>query len=174
MLIIPSKELLLITAEESKEIFLFDPKTTSVLTKYHSEPAMSKALAYYPNSNQFLTSFNNKTFITVWSSDCQEPLNKVSTVDMITFMKVSKDKNILFAGSHNGNLYIWEIPTGILIRKASVHGGEVKKIIEYKRGYLMTCSSKEVKIWSLSSFYIERERSTPIKIINSILDIIDV
>ena len=129
MLIIPSKELLLVTAEESKEIFLFDPKTSSVLTKYHSEPGMSKALAYYPNSNQFLTSFNNKTFITVWSSDSQEPLSKISSVDMITFMTVSKDKNILFAGSQNGNLYIWELPTGILVRKASIHSGEVKKII---------------------------------------------
>jgi len=62
---------LLITAEESKEIFLFDPKTTSVLTKYHSEPSVAKALTYYPNSNQFLTSFTNKTFVTVWSTDCQ-------------------------------------------------------------------------------------------------------
>jgi len=123
MLIIPSKELLLITAEESKEIFLFDPKTTAVQTKYHSEPSISKTLAYYPNSNQFLTSYNNKTFITVWSTDCQESLNKVSTVDMITFMSVSKDKNILFAGSQNGNLFIWELPTRILIRKVSVHSG---------------------------------------------------
>lgn len=38
----------------------------------------------------------------------------------------------------------------------------------------MTSTQKEVKIWGLSSFYIETERSTPIKIINSVLDIIDV
>ena len=123
MLIIPSKELLLITAEESKEIFLFDPKTTAVVTKYHSEPSMSKALTYYPHSNQFLTSFNNKTFISVWSTDSQEPLSKISTVEMVAFMTLSNDKNVLFAGSQNGNLYIWELPTGILIRKASVHSG---------------------------------------------------
>lgn len=71
MLIIPSKQLLLITAEDSKQIFLFDPKTTSVHTKYHSQASISKTLAYYPHSNQFITSYNNKTFVTVWSTDNQ-------------------------------------------------------------------------------------------------------
>jgi WD40 repeat protein len=93
---------------------------------------------------------------------------------MITCLQISTDKNILFGGSNTGNLYIWELPSGILIRKVSIHSGEIKKIVEYKSGYLMTSSQKDVKIWSLSSFYIETERSTPIKIVNSILDIIDV
>ena len=38
----------------------------------------------------------------------------------------------------------------------------------------MTSSKNEIKIWSLASFYIETERSTAIKIINFILDIIDI
>jgi WD40 repeat protein len=74
---------------------------------------------------------------------------------MITYLLVSRDGTVLFAGSHAGNLYVWELPTGILIKKTSCHSGEIRKIIEYKPGYLMTCTQKEVKIWSLSSFYLE-------------------
>lgn len=57
-------------------------------------------------------------------------------------MQLSQNKNILFGGSQNGNLFIWELPTGILIRKVSIHSSEIIKIIEYKNGYLMTSSQK--------------------------------
>lgn len=87
---------------------------------------------------------------------------------------MSKDKNVLFAGSANGSLYVWEMPSGILIKKMAAHSSEVKRIVEYKPGYLMTCSSREIKFWPLLSLYIETERSTPIKTINSVLDIISV
>jgi WD40 repeat protein len=57
-------------------------------------------------------------------------------------LQLSQNKNILFGGSQNGNLFIWELPTGILIRKVSIHSSEIIKIIEYKNGYLMTSSQK--------------------------------
>ena len=36
---------------------------------------------------------------------------------MATYLLVSKDKNILYVGTKNGNIYIWQLPSGILLKK---------------------------------------------------------
>lgn len=69
-------------------------------------------------------------------------------------MTISNAGNILFAGSSNGVLYIWDLPSGILLKKSSVHSNEIKKIINFKSGYLLTVSKNEIKIWVLSSFLL--------------------
>jgi WD40 repeat protein len=69
-------------------------------------------------------------------------------------MTVSNQGNILFAGSSNGVLYVWDLPSGILLRKLSVHSNEIKKVINFKFGYLLTASKNEVKIWPLSAFLL--------------------
>lgn len=72
-MIIPSKEVLLITPTDSKDIFLFDPKTACVLHKYTTESAVASALAYYQQGQQFIIPHLNNTYVNVWETDAQEP-----------------------------------------------------------------------------------------------------
>lgn len=73
MLIIPSREVAIISASENKEIFLFDPKTTAVIQKYKDDAYISSTIAYYPNAQQFVAPQQSKTFLNVWSTDANEP-----------------------------------------------------------------------------------------------------
>lgn len=70
-MILSSKECLIISSQENREFFLFDPKTTAVLHKYRDDCFLS-SLAYYTRSQQILGQQINKTFVNVWSYDSQE------------------------------------------------------------------------------------------------------
>jgi hypothetical protein len=54
-----------------------------------------------------------------------------------------------------GNLYYWELPTGILIKKKSLHPTAIITILAFKQNHLITASKNEIKIWSLYSLLIE-------------------
>jgi WD40 repeat protein len=119
-MILPSKECLIINSQENKEFFLFDPKTTAVLHKYRDDCHLSN-LAYYPRSQQILGQQNNKTFVNVWSYDSQEAEIRISMNETMMVLQVSKDSHYLIGGGITGNVYFWELPNGILIKKKMVH-----------------------------------------------------
>jgi pre-rRNA-processing protein IPI3 len=93
-----------------------------VLHKYRDDCFLS-ALAYYPRSQQVLGQQINKTFLNAWSYDSQETELRVSLTETLTALKVTADGHYLLGGGATGNLYFWELPSGILIRKKAVHSG---------------------------------------------------
>jgi hypothetical protein len=46
-MILSSKQALIISANENKEFFMFDPKTTAVLHKYRTQEAIEPHHVYY-------------------------------------------------------------------------------------------------------------------------------
>ena len=172
-MILSSKECLIISSQENREFFLFDPKTTAVLHKYRDDCFLS-SLAYYPRSQQILGQQVNKTFVNVWSYDSQEAELRVSMNETMTALLVSQDNHYLIGGGITGNLYVWELPNGILIKKKMVHSTEVKHVLEYENHHVITASKNEVKIWPLSSLFIEVDHSSALKTYTSVLDIISV
>lgn len=63
----------------------------------------------------------NNSFVNVWETDTQEPRKfSVGENDKITSLTLIEG-NILYMGSSQGLLYIFELPTGILIRKVQLH-----------------------------------------------------
>ena len=65
------------------------------------------------------------------------------------------------------------MPSGLLLRKRSVHSSVIIKIMEYKSNHLVTVSKNEVKIWGLSGIVMEEESVPALKQYNSLLDILD-
>jgi hypothetical protein len=51
--------------------------------------------------------------------------------ETMTALLVLKDSHFLIGGGITGNVYFWELPNGILIKKKMVHSTEIKHIIEY-------------------------------------------
>lgn len=47
IMILSSKQALIISANENKEFFMFDPKTTAVLHKYRTQEAIEPHHVYY-------------------------------------------------------------------------------------------------------------------------------
>ena len=66
---------------------------------------------------------------------------------------------------------MWEMPSGILLRKKNVHTGAIVAIVPYRNNHLISASKTEVKVWSLSSLLIEEDNSPALKQYTSILDI---
>lgn len=70
----------------------------------------------------------------VWDADA-DAARKFSVGDgeRVTAMAVGEG-NVLFVGSGNGGLYVYEMPSGILVRKVQLHsmGQELRAIILLK------------------------------------------
>lgn len=141
--------------------------------KYRDDCFLS-GLAYYPRSQQLLGQQLSKTFLSVWCYDAQEAELRVSMAETMTALLVSADGHYLIGGGVTGNLYVWELPNGILIKKKMVHATEVKQVLEYENHHIVTASKNEVKIWPLSSFFIEADHSSALKTYTSVLDIVSV
>jgi hypothetical protein len=92
----------------------------------------------------------------------------------MTVLSITPDGHFLIGGSITGNLYYWELPTGILLKKKSLHPTAMISILHFKQNHLITVSKAEVKIWSLYSILIEEDNSPSIKQFNSLLDIVGV
>ena len=99
---------------------------------------------------------------------------RVSLAESLSSFTVSSDGHYLLGGAVTGNLYFWELPSGLLIRKKVVHASEVRRILEYRNHHIITASRNEVKVWPLSSLFIEVEHSAALKTYSSVLDIVDV
>lgn len=72
-MIVPSREVLLISAADKKEVFMFDPKTACVLQTYSSESELAATAAYFELGQEFLIPHLNNTYINVWDTDAQQP-----------------------------------------------------------------------------------------------------
>lgn len=92
--------------------------------------------------------------------------------ETLTSLAVSTDAHYLLAGGATGNLYFWELPSGMLIKKKLVHSTEVKQVLEYRNNHLITASRNEVKVWPMASLFIEPEHSSPLKSYVSVLEIV--
>jgi hypothetical protein len=82
----------------------------------------------------------NKTFVTVWGHDSQEAVLRISLTESLSCMLVSADGHYLLGGAVSGNLYFWELPSGLLLRKKLLHATEVRRIVEYRNNHLITAS----------------------------------
>jgi hypothetical protein len=141
--------------------------------KYRDETFLS-ALAYYPRSQQLLAQQINKSFLTVWSHDSQEADLRISLAEALTSLVVSADGHYLLGGAVTGNLYFWELPSGLLVRKKLVHATEVRRVLEYRNHHIITASRNEVKVWPLASLFIDLDHSAALKTYASVLDIVEV
>ena len=104
-MIISSKEALLITANDHKEFFMFDPKTTAVLHKYRTQEMLTH-IAYHQHSQQILAQQLDKTFISLWNWDSQEVEIKMSLSETMSTLKMSGDSHYLLGGSSTGSNYL--------------------------------------------------------------------
>lgn len=73
-----------------------------------------------------------------------------------------------------GTVYLWEMPSGILLKKKNMHTGAIVAIVPYSNNHVISASKTEVKIWSLSSLLIEEDNSPALKQYTSVLDILAV
>ena len=158
-MILSSKEALLVSAADNKEIFLFDPKTTAVLHKFRDD-SLTESLAYYPSAQQVIAQQTGRTFLSVWSSDSIQPELRVSLDDRMSVLELTSDGHFLVGGSGKGMVYLWEMPCGLLLAKKNTNGEEIRAVIEYKEGHLITVSKSEVHLWPLSAFFINQEGSS--------------
>ena len=57
----------------------------------------------------------------MWDTDAREPKKfSVGEGEKITSLRMLEG-NILLAGSSHGTLYVYELPSGVLIRRAQLH-----------------------------------------------------
>lgn len=101
-MIFPSKELTLITANENKEIFMFDPKTTAITHKYRDDTCVVPGFTYSPLSQQIIAPQISKSFISVWSWNGLETDLKISMSETLSVLHTSSDGHFLYGGSLTG------------------------------------------------------------------------
>lgn len=150
---------------------MVDPKTSAVLLKYHDDALLLPMLAHYKPAQQILGMQLDKTFITVWSGEAQVPELKISLAEAMSCLKVSSDSRLLYGGSASGNLHLWELPSGLLLRKRNVHAGAVLDVSEQPGGYLITVGVDCVKMWPMATLVIETETVVCCKCYQSVLSI---
>lgn len=82
---------------------------------------------------------------------------------------MSRDTHYMMGGGATGNLYFWELPSGLLVRKKAVHSAEVRHVLEYEGHHLITASRNEIKLWPLSSLFIDTDHASALKSYSSVL-----
>lgn len=176
-MIIPSKELLLISSQEKKEIHLFDPKTACVLYTYQTDSTLASSAEYCPSSQQILAAHLNNSFINVYDWDNLEPKKQsIGNEDKITAMKI-QGSNSLWMGSASGNLYLYELPSELLIRKFQAHlsrDNAITSIYVDRLGRVITSTKREIKMWEMKDIFDAKKKPVPNKTLNFSTTIVEV
>jgi hypothetical protein len=66
------------------------------------------------------------------------------------------------------------MPNGILIKKKNIHSTAIQHLIQYHNNHIITATKTEVKIWPMSSFFIEVDNTSALKTYSSVLEIVAV
>lgn len=160
-MIIPSKEALLIAPADAKEIFLFDPKAACVLRKYFSDSALAPHAAYFALGQQFLIPHLNNTYLNIWETDTQEPRKySIAEGERLTSLLLHNDST-MFMGTASGMALIYEVPSGILLSRLSLHSSEIFKMFLLPSGYVVTCSRSEIKLWPIKDLLADSVKPIP-------------
>lgn len=61
-------------------------------------------------------------------------------------------QTILVGGSETGSIFVWEIPSGLLLRKYTAHSKKIVSIVVDDQLTIVSASQSEVKSWNLWSF----------------------
>lgn len=92
----------------------------------------------------------------------------------MTSIILTRDGHFIIGGGETGNLYFWEMPNGILIKKKNIHSSEIRHVIDYHNNHIITATKTEIKVWPLSSFFIEVDNTSALKTYTSVLEIVAV
>lgn len=118
---------------------MFDAKTGCVLYKYGTESVLAASAGYYESAQQLILPHLNNTYVNIWDTDSQEAKKfSVGEGEKICALLIYENCFALM-GSANGSLYVYELPSGIIIRKVSIHSSAIQKLILLKSGYLISC-----------------------------------
>ena len=129
-------KMILSTSQNQKEILLWAENSGTIAFSYNDENLRT----YIPNnkirvidSNLFSEFFiylhENKSIFNIWDTSSTQFYTKFSVTDeKISCFEISYDKIFLFVGSFNGNLFIYNLSCGLLIKSIKLSNNEIIKI----------------------------------------------
>jgi len=104
------------------------------------------SLVYNPQNNTILCGSNNGLInawkIHTWEYVCCFSGHKAAVVTMVL------DGKILFSGSEDTTIKVWETVKNYLMFSLEGNGATVRSLIILRpEGYLLSCSEKKIRVW---------------------------
>lgn len=130
---------------------------------------------YSQKYEQILASETQKTMVQVWTTDTDKPVSKIS-VEAINAFAFDESQSFLIGGSKSGNIFIWEVPTGTLLRKFPAHSEEIIKVSVDENMYITSATRTSIRSWKLINIFNsepEVKHSREITTKERIIDLID-
>ncbi|KAG4261794.1 hypothetical protein FPRO03_11262 [Fusarium proliferatum] len=147
---------LLVLASRGLEDSIWDIETGSEILTLECEVGNSEAICFSPN-NQIIAiastipSASGDGITQLWNTASQPPKSLPITHEEITStMAFSRDGGVLATASTENAIWLWDVPSGTLIRKILCQEGFVKRINYLSDELLVTVS----KSWSPALFNV--------------------
>jgi len=115
-------------------------------------------VAYSSQTEQVIAAQAVKTIVNVWNTDQEAPSFKASLSEKLTCLQVDPSETVLLGGGESGTLYVWELPSGLLLRKFPAHNKKIIGIAVDDELCITTASHSEAKVWSMLSVFCDQAK----------------
>ena len=131
-----TEKMIISTSQNQKEILLWAENSGTIAFQYNDENLRTfipknklKVIDSNLFSEYFIYLHENKSIFNIWLTSSTQFYTKFSVTDeKISCFEISNDKIFLFVGSFNGNLFIYNLNSGILNKNIKICKDEILKI----------------------------------------------
>lgn len=79
----------------------------------------------YDPSGQLLASVGESTVLIIWAATTGERVRELTAPDNMLSVAFSTDENLIAAGTKEGTMIVWEVPSARIVWQSKVYDGEV-------------------------------------------------
>eukprot|EP01017_Pseudomicrothorax_dubius_P035174 TRINITY_DN4893_c0_g3_i1.p1 TRINITY_DN4893_c0_g3~~TRINITY_DN4893_c0_g3_i1.p1 ORF type:complete len:491 (-),score=113.99 TRINITY_DN4893_c0_g3_i1:25-1497(-) len=151
-----SKYLVFASAEDDRNVVLFDPRNLGILEVYEDEaPLAPKSMVYSKEYGYLLGKNKTKTILNFWKMKQTKPLQKCPLPENIMSLALSSSQVYCLGGGQSGSVYIWSTLTGDIEKKFVAHNKGVLSLRLSGDDSLVFTASEDasIKVWTLVSIF---------------------
>ena len=162
-----TEKMIISTSQNQKEIELWAENSGTIAFQYNDENLRTfipknklKVIDSNLFSEYFIYLHENKSIFNIWLTSSTQFYNKFSVTDeKISCFEISNDKIFLFVGTINGNLFIYNLHCGILIKNIKICKDEIFKI-DFVKYYILILTKEKLSLFLFGNI-IQGQKELP-------------